>query len=175
MKRRAILAALCVAGFAAAQSFGAIHQFQANMDGLEEVPVNASLGTGILDCTLDDTNGFVQVTAGSYANLLAPSSNGHIHGPALPGVNAGVVLPLTGPYGVFSGPLSGSGTLTRAGFTTQQLINAMLAGEMYVNVHSTQFPGGEIRGQLRLVPEPATAMGLMAITGVVLARRRRHA
>jgi hypothetical protein len=38
----------------------------------------------------------------------------------------------------------------------QDTINALLAGNMYVNVHSPLFLAGEIRGQLEAVPEPAT-------------------
>jgi hypothetical protein len=46
-------------------------------------------------------------------------------------------------------------------------------GQTYGNVHSSNFPGGEIRGQLAAVPEPATTFligGLLA--GLALLRRR---
>lgn len=175
MKRALFASVMWVSVMAGSQAFGAIHSFQAIFSGLEEVPANASPGTGFLECTLDDTTGFVNVTLGGYDGLVAPSTNAHIHGPGAVGVNAGIVLQLIGPFGATSGGLSGSGILTRAGFTTQQLIDAMLAEETYVNVHSTTFPGGEIRGQLRIVPEPATAMGLLAVGTVALVRRRRHA
>lgn len=57
-------------------------------------------------------------------------------------------------------------------------IAGLLSGQTYLNIHTTQFPGGEIRGQLlQAVPEPATvlllATGVMGIAGALRKRRRR--
>jgi hypothetical protein len=85
----------------------------------------------------------------------------HIHiGPA--GVNGPVVVWLypEGPppqliEGRFDGILA-EGVITEAdlvgmlaGMTMDDLVAEMLAGNTYVNVHTTQFPGGEIRGQIK--------------------------
>jgi hypothetical protein len=59
---------------------------------------------------------------------------------------------------------------------TAQLPN-LLAGLAYINFHTTQFPGGEIRGQI-VVPGPVAGAGipaLMALGGFVWARRRKAA
>ena len=59
------------------------------------------------------------------------------------------------------------------------LTTAMFAGQTYLNIHTTSYPGGEIRGTLVLTPEPGTfalvvpgllALGLMA----GLRKTRRH-
>jgi hypothetical protein len=47
------------------------------------------------------------------------------------------------------------------------LETALLAGETYINIHTSTFPGGEIRGFLGAVPEPATwAMMLLGFAGL---------
>jgi hypothetical protein len=73
---------------------------------------------------------------------LTPTA-GHIHGPAAPGANAGVLVPFTG--GLVS-PIKGSATLTDA------QISDLEAGRTYVNLHTADNKGGEIRGQLVRAP-----------------------
>lgn len=50
----------------------------------------------------------------------------------------------------------------------------LLSNRNYVNVHSNLYPGGEIRGQLIVVPEPATVAAVAMGLGLLAARRRRR-
>ena len=56
-------------------------------------------------------------------------------------------------------------------------IAGLLNGQAYFNIHTTQFPGGEIRGQLQAVPEPATLLllssGVVGVVGVLRKRRKQ--
>ena len=162
MKRLAAIIAFaaCVQG-----AFGDIFTINGILSGLEEVPPNASPGTGTIAGTYDDVTNTLDFDL-EFSGLLAGTTAAHFHAPAPPGVNAPVIIGFAGfPTGVTSGTFANSYVLT-AGQESD-----LLANLVYVNVHSTQFPGGEIRTQLIPVPEPATA-GLMTLAGLLLHRRR---
>ena len=78
-----------------------------------------------------------------------PANASHIHSPAAPGSNASVLINLTNTAGT-------SGTLTVSATLTAGQEADLLAGLMYVNVHNTSFPGGEIRGQLTTTTDGQT-------------------
>jgi hypothetical protein len=55
------------------------------------------------------------------------------------------------------------------------LFDAIMSGRAYLNIHSTTFGGGEIRGFLVATPEPGTMCLLgVSIVGLSLVRRRRN-
>ena len=105
----------------------------------------------------------------SFANLSTVTA-AHIHaGPA--GVNGPVKVNFTFPAGTAgAGAFSGSVVDADAEFIT-----ALSAANFYVNIHTNEFPGGALRGQLAPVPEPETYALMLAGLGVVgwSARRRR--
>ncbi len=160
------LGVLCL-GMVSARSSASILSWSTILYGFNEVPPNGSPGFGFVSGTLDDVTGLVVVTSGSFSGLVAPASASHIHGLAPAGVAAGVLIPLT-VSGATSGTISGSGVLSPTN------VAGMIAGLTYVNVHSSTYPGGEIRGQNSVVPEPASAIALLCGAGVLARRRGRR-
>ena len=196
---RALTLALAMSFAAAAGSANAaVYHFATTLSGLNEDPANASPATGLADVIFDDVGltMFVDVT---FAGLLSPNIAAHIHAPtAVAGSGNAPVATVTPTFTGFpSGTTAGSYThlfdLTsastyRAGYlagfggnTTAAglaLLGAAKDGKSYLNIHSTVFTGGEIRGFLVAgAPEPGT--WVLSIAGFGLAggalRRRRVA
>jgi Cu/Zn superoxide dismutase len=113
--------------------------FHTALTNAQEVPPTQGSGNGMADVTLNTATKQVSWKV-SYGGLTSDATAAHIHGPAAPGTNAGIVVNLA-PNGV-KNPLEGSATLTDA------QIADLMSGKYYVNVHTTQNKGGEIRGQL---------------------------
>jgi hypothetical protein len=144
------------------------------------------MGSGSVMITLSGTT--LTFSGGSYSGLSANASAAHIHGPALPlnqgGLPAGVLYTLGGgagsviPLGSTAGTISGTVNLVAnpngTAFSIADQINQLNGGLWYVNIHDATFPGGEIRGQILLVPEPATwALGGLGMLGLLIWRRRK--
>ena len=121
----------------------------------------------------------------NYYNLSGPATGGHIHFAPI-GSNGPIVLPFVpGPVdtsGMVNGVLTNSNITAAAialGLTDISLIAAEIqAGNTYVNIHSSVYPAGEIRGQLATaepIPEPGSValVGLGLIGTLVLKRRRK--
>lgn len=141
MFRMSLLAAVLAAGFASAASAAMIN-FSATMTGAQEVPPKQTAGNGDVLATLDTATKQLHYTV-TWMGLTGPATAAHFHGPAKPGANAGVLIPIGG-----KGPMSpqtGSATLTDA------QVKDLMSGMMYVNVHTAANPGGEIRGQVMRV------------------------
>ncbi len=139
--------------------------WEVNLSGLEEVPPNGSPGTGygLFDVDMVTGDFSYSMTASGLTSTITAA---HIHNAPV-GSNGPVIFNLL-PGGVWNTPVVGNGTLTAAH------LGELVAGRLYVNVHTQAFPGGEIRGQMRLVPEPASlgAIGI-GMAGLLAARRRR--
>lgn len=141
--RRALLlgaAALACAGSVSVSAVAAdMAAFSAALSGSAEVPPNTSPATGTLDATLDKASRELSWKA-TYIGLTGPATMAHFHGPAMPGANAGVVV----PFKTAVSPLEGKATLT------PEQVTDLMAGKWYVNIHTAQHPGGEIRGQMMM-------------------------
>jgi len=153
------------------QSFGAEFQAAAtatnptaHLSGGDEVPPTGSAGVGqaVFHLSADGSTVTFRVqianienTIMSHIHLAAPGVSGPIvvwlrpgappPPPAVPGRFDGVYVTGTFTAADLRGALAGQPLLS--------LLDAMRAGNTYVNVHTSQFPGGEIRGQIR-VNEP---------------------
>jgi hypothetical protein len=131
------LAALAALVLCSTVASAATEIYRATIDASQEVPTNPSLGKGLANLSYNTGTRILSYNI-SFAGLSGPETAAHIHGPALAGVNAGVrhSLPLGTPK------IGAVGPLTPADETS------LRAGRLYINIHSTPFPGGEIRGQI---------------------------
>ncbi len=114
--------------------------FTAYLSSAQEVPTNASTATGYARIVLNESAGTITYTV-VFNGLSSNQSASHIHAPAAVGANVGVAINFPAVGGT-SGTLSGTVAIT----PTQ--ISQLRAHLGYVNIHSANFPGGEIRGQL---------------------------
>ena len=114
----------------------------ASLTGAQEVPPTGSsaTGTGTVSLSADHTTITVNLT---FSGLTANATAGHIHGPAGPGVSAPVLFPFTGVPAATSGSIP-----TQTFAVTPAQVAQLRAGLFYFNIHTSTFPGGEIRGQI---------------------------
>jgi hypothetical protein len=175
--KRTLWIACCLSFLTVAQA--AVYQFDlltGALSGTNEVGPNAStalggeVGAGL---SYDNATKLLNVNV-AYGLFGFPPLQGnftasHLH-QAPVGVNGPVVVdlsPLHTPFGTTAGFYSGAVSLTSA------LETALFNGGLYMNIHSTLYPGGEIRGQLVVVPEPGMLALLgLGVSGVLLFGRK---
>ena len=166
MKSNFVKVAACAAALTVYGSASAfLWTFYDQMDGLPETPPNSSPAFGYTFGTYDDVTNVLTIDVNA-SGFVAPITAAHVHRAPL-GVAGPVIFPLTGATGGTS-------------YTSHDVFNLnasqetdILAGLNYANVHSQVFPGGEIRGQIHLVPEPATLGFLACGLAALMAKKRR--
>jgi CHRD domain len=185
----AICFALLVLALAAPRALSAATVFTTVLGGANEVPPTGSGGSGTVSVTL---LGNLLTVNETYTGLSGSPTGAHIHccGPI------GVTEPVAIPFNGFPTTTSGSflnqtfdltlaatytaGFLTSSGGTAALAEAAVIAGlnsgQTYANIHTANFPGGEIRGQLAAAaaaPEPTTlVLGGASLLMLALLRRR---
>ena len=205
MKLLAVASALTAAVLSVASAAAATIPLAAFLSPANEVPPTASTGSGtaILDFDVAAHTLRVQIAFSGLVPTAPPgapvgTTAAHIHcclpSPFATGVNAGVATTtptfLGFPLGVLAGTYDNTLNLTLASsynpaFVTlvgglanaeTSLVNGLLGGLTYLNVHTSAFPGGEIRGFVVQIPEPEAYVLLLAglaIIGISMRKRRR--
>lgn len=146
MRTRALTTAAAVAGAlvvatlpGAAQNMGTL--YGADLGGVSVVPQVETDASGFARILVDE-DAMELTWRVFHAGIASPVTAAHIHGPAIQGENAGVVIDL-GADGLES-PITGSTTIT------EDQLSDLKSGLWYVQVHSEQNPAGELRGQIDL-------------------------
>lgn len=141
-------------------------RFSVRLQPSQEVPVVSSQAKGEFELRFDFVNQTLSYTL-SFSGLEGDVTQAHIH-IGQKSVNGGISIWLCSnlaspPTPVGTQPCPASGTVTGTigpaevvGPTAQgiepgeleEVLRALARGDAYANVHSTKFPGGEIRGQL---------------------------
>jgi hypothetical protein len=134
-KRSVLNAAMLAMGvLASAIALGA--EINVKLSGASEVPPVTSSGSGSGKIMVGDDG----AVSGSVSTTGIPGMAAHIHMGAA-GANGPVILPLTKDGDTYNVP---AGSKLNA-----DQMKAFKAGELYVNVHTAQNKGGELRGQLK--------------------------
>ena len=125
-------------------------QYVANLSPANENPIKTTTGTGVVTFVDNGTSIDWTMTLTNMINVTVS----HIHGPAVAGVNTGVMInlffPIT-PTGTLNGVVA-RGSFTNAMNAAVSLDSLRVLfnnGNAYVNVHTAVNPGGEIRDQVR--------------------------
>ena len=191
--------AIVVTVFGRADLRAQTETYQAALSGPNESPSNASPGTGFATVTINPTTNILNVVV-SFGGLIGTTTASHIHAAtAVPFAGTAGVATATPtfpgfPLGVTSGSYAMSFDMSQAStwnlaFITANggtaagaeaaFIAAVRQGRSYLNIHTTSFSSGEIRGFLVAAPVPENGTNailmLLAVGALLLARRHQSA
>jgi hypothetical protein len=110
-------------------------KMKADLKSSEEVPPNDSPGSGTAEVTLDTDANKVSWKI-THEGLTGDATAAHFHGPAKVGENAGPIVDIS------------TNMMEGAADVTAEQLQMIREGNTYLNVHTAQYPDGEIRGQV---------------------------
>lgn len=197
MKRLAIGLSISLLALCGGVAHAAILTYSSTLSGLNEAPPNPSPATGQTTVLIDDVTNLMTVNT-SFSNLTGTTTASHIHccttAPFTGNIGVATSLPTFPlfPLGVTSGSYTETfdllniatynsafvtGNGGNVGSARLALLAGLASGGAYLNIHTTAFPSGEIRGFLTEVPEPGSIalFGLGALGLAGLQRRRAYA
>ena len=120
-----------------------VYNLTGNANGAQEAPTRVTTAaTGTISGTYNKTTNILQYTI-TWNGLSAAPAAMHLHGPADPGIAAGVKIPINGFTAAATGSVNKTDTLK-----TEMDEADFLQGKWYYNIHTPANPGGEIRGQI---------------------------
>ena len=193
MKRLALGLSVSLLVLCSGAAHAAIITYSSTLNGANEAPPNGSPATGQTTVLIDDVAGTMTVNA-SFSNLTAPTTASHIH--------CCTLVPFAGTAGVATSlptfPAFPLGVTTGSYTETFDLMNlatynpnfvannggsvdsarlaflaGLASGRAYLNIHTSAFPPGEIRGFLTEVPEPGSiALFGLGAAGLAALRSR---
>ena len=117
--------------------------FQVKLNGAQQVPPVVTGGSGTADLTYDPATKVLTWKV-VFSSLSGPAIMAHFHGPAPAGKNAGVLIWMSakGKMEPVPTPIVGQATLT-----DPEAVDLM-AGNLYINIHTAKNKDGEIRWQV---------------------------
>ena len=142
--------AAAVLAFLALPALAQTTLFNLVLEGAQQVPPAATGAGGSGTATYEASTRQLTLNLG-YSGLSSAETMAHIHGPALRGANAGILFALAA-----GSPKTDAVVLSPAQETD------LFAGRLYVNIHTVNFPDGELRAQI----DNVGAAGDSRLTGI---------
>ncbi len=117
-------------------NFVALITYNIVLEGAQETPTNTSTGTGSGTAVVNTVANTITLNL-NFAGLSSAVTDAHLHGPAVRGVAAAARI-----------TIGTASPITNVASYNELDEADILAGKWYVNIHTTNFGGGEIRGQI---------------------------